>query len=211
MIMTGRKLVHAEKDITAGILKVNDAYDLRLYQLPSGDYDLIVFMKLHFLFKNNGKHVWREDEKQTFVDRWETVIKQFWGGKTFKLLNNGRKVNLNFEFDIQIGGLMFNHWQISVTKIARGSVETSSVNIVFGNVTLDSEDFKPDYLGAAGFQRATVHEFGHMLGLDDEYEKSSEHFVDKLSVMHSAEYIRPRHNSTIKKWLNTAMMYKGIQ
>lgn len=48
--MTGRKLVHSETDITAGILKVKDAYDLRLYKLPSGNYELIVFMRLHFLF-----------------------------------------------------------------------------------------------------------------------------------------------------------------
>lgn len=211
MIMLARKLVHSETDITAGILKVNDAYDLRLYKLRSGDYDLIVFMKVQFFFRDNGQFVWRQDEKHTFVESWEADIKKFWGGRTFKLLNNGKKVKLNFEFDTQIGGIMFDHWELTVKKIERGTIESSFAKYRLGNITLDSEDFQLNFLNAPGFQRAVIHEFGHMLGLDDDYKDGSKYIHDSLSVMHSAEYIRPRHNSAIKKWLNNAMMYKGIQ
>ena len=51
--MTTRKLVHSENDIKAGILKVEDAYDLKLYLLPSGHYELVVFMKLQFFFEES--------------------------------------------------------------------------------------------------------------------------------------------------------------
>ncbi len=44
------KLIAHEGDVTAGALSVNDAYDLTLYELPNGDYELVLFMKLQFFF-----------------------------------------------------------------------------------------------------------------------------------------------------------------
>lgn len=209
--MTARKLVHSENDIKAGILKVEDAYDLKLYLLPSGDYELVVFMKLQFFFEGSKGLAWLESDEVSFVKLWETAIKQSWDNKTFKLLSSGKKVRLKFEFEIQRGGFMFDNWEISVTKIKQGAFKTSYVSLYRGKVTLDSEDLTPVNKGAKSMQRGAVHEFGHMLGLDDEYHAGSKHSADKISVMHSSEFIRPRHNSTMTKWLNDAMMFKGIQ
>lgn len=106
---------------------------------------------------------------------------------------------------------MFDHWEITVTKIKSGSFRTSYVAIKSGQVILDSEDLTPVSKGAKTPQRGAVHEFGHMLGLDDEYLKGSKHVHDKPSIMHSSEVIRPRHNSTIIKWLNNAITIKKLK
>lgn len=50
-------LIHEEKNITAGALKVSSAYDLRLVHLASSDYKVVVFMKIQFFFENNGSHI----------------------------------------------------------------------------------------------------------------------------------------------------------
>ena len=105
---------------------------------------------------------------------------------------------------------MFDHWEITVKKIKAGGFSTSYVVPSKGSVTLDSEDLTP-VTKAIGFkQRGAVHEFGHMLGLLDEYKKSP-HISDKASVMHSSEVIRARHDSTIIKWMNHALAVNKIK
>ncbi len=209
--MPVRELIHSEKDITAGALKVDDAFDIRLYKLHSGNYELEVFMKLQFFFEGNALHKWKDSEKSLIVKNWERDIKKAWGNKRLKSLSSGKHVTLEFDFDTQIGGWMFDHWEIKVAKIKAGGFRTSYVAYKRGQVTLDSEDLVPVFKGAATPQRGAVHEFGHMLGLDDEYLKGSKHILDKPSIMHSSEVIRPRHNSTIVKWLNNAITLKKFK
>lgn len=47
-------LIASEGDITAGALQANDAYDLSLYRMPNGSYELVVFMKLQFFFESGS-------------------------------------------------------------------------------------------------------------------------------------------------------------
>lgn len=209
--MPTKELILSEKNITSGSLKVNDAFDLRLYKLVSGNYELEVFMKVQFFFEGNALHKWTGAEKSLFVKTWERDIKKAWGNKKIKTLGSGKHVTLNFDFDTQIGGWMFDHWEVTVTKIKAGSFRTSYVAYKKGQVTLDSEDLVPVNKGAKTPQRGAVHEFGHMLGLDDEYIKGSKHKHDTSSIMHSSEVIRPRHNSTLMKWLNNAITIKKIK
>ena len=209
--MPTKKLIHSEKDITAGSLKVNDAYDIRLYELSSGDYELEVFMKIQFFFEGNALYRWTDAEKSIFVKTWERDIKKAWGNKKIKTLGSGKHVTLIFNIDAQIGGWMFDHWEVTVTKIKAGSFRTSYVAYKKGQVTLDSEDLVPVAKGAKTPQRGAIHEFGHMLGLDDEYIQGSKYKHDTASIMHSSEVIRPRHNSTLMKWLNNAITLKKIK
>ncbi len=209
--MSTKELIHSEKGITAGALKVDDAFDIRLYKLASGDYELEVFMKLQFFFEGNALSKWKDSEKSLFVKNWERDIKKAWGNKRIRTLPSGKQVMLNFDFSTQIGGWMFDHWEITVTKIKPGGFRTSYVAYKRGQVTLDSEDLVPVSKGAKTPQRGAAHEFGHMLGLDDEYIKGSKHKHDLQSIMHSSELIRPRHNSTIVKWLNNAITLKKIK
>ena len=199
--MASGTLIAQETDITAGPLKVNDAYDLKLYKNSNVEYELIIFMKLQFFFEDNGVHKWTNAQRSAFMRDWETEIKKAWGNKTIKVLPSGAKFKLNFEFQSQEGGWMFDHWEITIKKIKPGDFSVSYVEPFMGNVTLDSEDLTAVTKKLGYKQRGAIHEFGHMLGLVDEYKSTSPHSADYDSVMNTAELIRPRHHLTYMKWL----------
>ena len=192
-----RELVAKEKGVRGLPINVRNAFDLYLYRFSkTSNYQLIVFMKLQFFFYNNEPHCWTEEECYRFAAEWDYHVKEAWGNKVLMELAGGEKVYLNFDFKIQLGGWMLDHWELNVTKIAQGAFRVSSVRPDLGQVNLDSED-----LQHITGQRGAVHEFGHMLGLDDEYDKR-EHFHDFASVMHSAgEMIRDRHLHQFKRWV----------
>ncbi|WNG13362.1 hypothetical protein [Cystobacter fuscus] len=202
---------------TIGLLGVNDAYDLYLAQQRSGNYILVAFMKIQFFFKDDGKLSWTAFEKVDFVNQWRAAIQQTWGGgRTIKTLKSGKSVGVDFRFQTKIGGWMLDHWELTVKKVPKGSFDVSSVNSVGGNTSLDSEDLtfavkqRDKLTGAIYKQRGVVHEFGHMLGLDDEYESSSPHNKDYASVMNSGEVIMPRHDAVYMGWLNETLLAKKI-
>lgn len=193
------KLVAKETDVTAGELKVNDAYDLSLYQLPDGNYRLDLSMKLQFFFEDGSGGQWTEKEKIQYVQDWQKCIKSVWDGRSFSL-DNGKKVELNIDFDTQIEGWMADHWELTVDKIKPGFVQTSVTKFNKGNVYIDSEDLK-FFTDGGPSQRGSVHEFGHMLGLEDEYFEDSPHYKDRPSVMNYGEKIEPRHLEFFKSWV----------
>ncbi|HND56561.1 MAG TPA: hypothetical protein PLV92_29285, partial [Pirellulaceae bacterium] len=58
--------------------------------------------------------------------------------------------------------------------------------------------------GASMKQRGTVHEFGHMLGLRDEYDTAKDNPYwtgDADSVMNKGEIVRARHYAPFAAWL----------
>lgn len=208
--MPASSLIEKKTSVTAGALKVSDAYDLSLSKMPSGDYEIMVFMKIQFFFKNNTPYVWKPFERTQFMKDWESAIRKSWGGRILKRLSTGNKVFLNFSFKIQQGGWMFDNWEITVTKIKAGGFARSYVVPSMGNVALDSEDLTPVSKAPSFKQRGAVHEFGHMLGLLDEYKKSK-YVSDTGSVMHSGEMIRPRHDAPIIKWMNHVLTVNKIK
>lgn len=127
------------------------------------------------------------------------------------MLSGGQKVTLDFDFKIQEAGWMFDHWEITVTKIKPGTFRQSYVMPSMNNVRLDSEDLTPVTKAAGYTQRGAVHEFGHMLGLDDVYTAKSKHHGDTPSIMHSSEFVRPRHNSQISVWLQHILTVNKIK
>lgn len=207
-------LIDYDTDIrggTIGIAGVNDAYDLYLYKISTGNLRLEVSMKIQFYFKDSGTNVWTPAQKTTFVKNWKSEIKKIWCNRVIKILPSGKKVHLDLDFDTQIGGRMLDHWEITVTRIPKGDFMRSSVNPLLGNVSLDSEDLTNVPKGCAGqLQTGAAHEFGHMLGLADEYITGSKHIIDCASIMHSGSSTRPRHDSTMIKWLDKTLKEHGI-
>lgn len=113
-------------------------------------------------------------------------------------------------FDIWSGGWSFSeHWEIHVKKVDKFTV--SSVNPITGIVNLDSNDFNYVPKKGGGLQRGAVHEFGHMLGLADEYKVGTPYTNDINSIMNSGESVRNRHNAVYTKWLDKVLALKGIQ
>lgn len=165
-------------------------------------------MNLQFFFDDGPGGSWTQAAKQNFLLNWKSAIKTKWGGRIIKSLSGGGNVKLEFQFVTQIGGWWaFDHWEISVKKIQLGKFSRSSVNPVMGVVSLDSEDLNFVFKGAANGQRGVVYEFGHMLGLPDEYKTGG---MSAHSVMHSGEAIFQRHDLYFKQWLDATLKAKGI-
>lgn len=194
-----KKLVAEQKSARIDSLDIDNAFDLSLYQLPDGHYELVVFMKLQFFFKHNHPYRWERNEEDQFIHEWQNIIHDVWGNKVIHSLPTGHRVTLTFDFYIQKGGWMFDHWEITVTKIAPQEFKFSFVEPDWNNVNLDSED-----LAYVGRQRGAIHEFGHMIGLPDEYQ-NSRHIVDIKSVMHSGEEVRDRHYSLFTDWIDRTL------
>ena len=143
---------------------------------------------------------------------WELAVKTAWSGRRIKVLRSGKHVSVRTEFRIQEGGWMLDHWEISVTKIAAGTFARSFVNVRTGNVELDSEDLTSVPKGGGQMQRGAVHEFGHMLGLDDEYTPGSPNVADQSATMNSGEQSRPRYyDETLTTWLDRKLKSLGVE
>ncbi len=138
--------------------------------MPSGKFELVLFMKLQFFFEAGSGGKWTDQEPKKFMKDWEIVVKNYWSGRKIHQTKKGKDVSLRLDFRIQEGGWMFDHWEITVVKIASGTFRTSYVNPKMGNVMLDSEDLSLTPKGHGQSQRGAVHEFGHMIGLLDDYK-----------------------------------------
>lgn len=211
ILKAGETEIASEIDVRAGTIGmggVNDAFDLYLVKLKNNNYRLIIFMKVQFFFEDGNGGKWTLAEKTSFVNNWKFAIQATWGGKLIKTLKLGKMVSIDFRFKTQIGGWMLDHWEITVEKVSKFAV--SSVNPVMGNVSLDSLDLKLIRKKGGGRQRGVVHEFGHMLGLDDEYKKDSPFHKDYKSVMNGGETVLKRHDAQHMKWLEKKLKEKGI-
>jgi len=193
----------------------NNAFGLCLVKDSSRNYILIVYMKIQFIFENNKSLRWNQYEKTNFIDKFENLTNQKWGNlKQIKTLSKGNKVFLDYRFlssydNFSIG----DHWDVYVKKIPRGSFDTSYVNQYLGIVQLDSEDFEPvtKRNGNGNTQRGAIHEFGHMIGLSDEYKAHSEYANDISSIMNRGEIVSFRHHSNYLNLLNKILTEKGIK
>jgi hypothetical protein len=204
-------LLVSERGITAGALQVNDAYDLSLYRMPDGHFELVLFMKLQFFFEPGSGGDWTEAERQQYLRDWRAAILSAWSGWHVHRTSCGRSVSMRLDFAIQTGGWMLDHWEITVEKIAAGSFSPSYVEARSRAVRLDSEDLVPLTRCGTLTQRGAVHEFGHMLGLADEYAASGAHCDDLDSIMNHSEVLRPRHQETMREWVIRKLAEHGFQ
>ncbi len=209
MLLPGEKVIVSQKRVSAGNVggRVRNAYDLYLVETSKG-LTLVVFMKVQFFFKDNNS--WTTVQKVKYVRDWEDAIKKAWVSNEFTRLKNGKKVALEFRFKTQIAGWMWDHWEINVSKIGKGEFDVSSVDITSNEVKLDSEDLTARQKRKES-QRGAVHEFGHMIGLEDEYTSNHRNFKDYPSVMNRGEGLRKRHGSGFIDWLSVALHKNGIK
>jgi hypothetical protein len=214
ILNSGESLIDYQFNFDAGTIgkskgPVRDVCDLILAKKAVGGYILIVHMKLQFFFEDNKQSKWTIVEKSKFVFNWQYAVKTTWGNRIIRKTVAGSRIGIDFRFTTRIGGWMMDHWEISVRKIPKGGFRQSSVFPIRGNVLLDSEDIVMTPKRPNVSQRGVIHEFGHMIGLEDEY--SHRFAMDYKSVMNSGEAIRKRHDAEYILWLNKKLKEHGIK
>ncbi|MEN1956628.1 hypothetical protein [Luteimonas changyuni] len=204
-----RELVATEDSVDVGGHR--DAYELHLYRESDGSYTLELHMKIEFNFEDGADGLnWTPEEKQAFMDDYVAEVEKAWSGRTFTT-DDGMDVTLDVKLDVseQEGGFMgrfrdvmdpSENYNINVLRIPDGDFHRSSVGP--GNIShLDSEDNRAVNKGADMPQVGTAHEFGHMIGLPDEYHDGHEHQDDDNSIMNSGMEVRDRHLDLVEDWV----------
>ncbi len=188
----------------------NGNFDISLFKMKDGHYVIEIFLKLQFFFvdgdksasgwKSKKSYKWTTTEKTSFMKSWHKTIKKYWTKVHAGTLKNGKDVCVDVAFFIQEAGWLWDHFEIDITKIPKGQFKGSSVgrSTFSADVNLDSQDLTPKASG----QLAAIHEFGHMIGLPDEYKSSSAHYSDTNSIMNSGTRLRPRHFAHLISWAN---------
>lgn len=213
------KRIAVEKNVDIGSKK--DVYNLRLVQNSEKDYTVFIEMNILFNFvgrvgkdgkeildeKGNPETTWNNREKFVFLQQWKHSVRSKWVAKRFYEFD-GNFVSVDLDFNFKIGTTYpESHWQILVQKLREK--EEFSVSYVWRDqlpgkfdVLLDSLDNKKKTSIGDKMQTGAAHEFGHMIGLGDEYGEHGTEATkkDTHSIMNSGSKIRKRHYSHVMGW-----------
>lgn len=175
---------------------------------------MVIAMILQFQFNDGPGGSWTAGEKTDFANNFCWAVKGVWDEKhritTTSTVPNAALRDIGVVFDLRyyIDGYHLNDdFEIGVTKQpASATWVVSSCGYRSGETTLDSNDLRPETKGATMTQRDAVHEFGHMLGLRDEYpaaKSNMSHTTDVDSIMNVGEVVRDRHYAPFAAWLTS--------
>ena len=224
------RLIFSERNVDVrGGLRTVAAYDLDLFRELGNPARgvLVVTAIMNFKFEdgvgtvapNVGQPlVWNLAEKMAFRVGFKAALENTWSQR-HRITTVGTATpvtDVGVIFDIQTHERMsvfsHSHWNLNTTKVD-DIATTSSVDghggsfITNGEAILDSADLIPRDKGGPRTQRGAVHEFGHMLGYDDEYIQDGvipgnpNFTLDRGSIMNRSERIRDRHYVFFADWL----------
>ena len=149
----------------------------RLEILSKMKFDFIDGTAAKFVGHVGESHIWTAAEKKKWQASFIALIEGRWGGKYHFVHPDMPTVTVYVDVEVEHADAGW-HYEANVTKIPKGKMEISSVqNFVDPSKTvpgrlkakLDSEDLAWADKGVTDKQKGGVHEYGHMVGLDDEY------------------------------------------
>lgn len=188
----------------------NGNFDLSLFRKKDGDYIAEIYMKVQFFFVDGDEDLkgwskintceWKSSETELFMRTWHKMVRNTWATSYAGTLSDLHDLSVCVNFHLQEGGWMWDHFEVDVVKLPPGKFGQSYVDraVFSADVQLDSNDIVPKASG----QIAATHEFGHMIGLPDEYHASSANNADGASLMHGGTSRRARHFDHIISWCN---------
>jgi hypothetical protein len=218
-----------EEDVT--VLGSRGLYDLFLdTDLATNHSVLRVRMFIQFSFQDGESElpatrgrplVWTNPEKTAFANQFRNRCYNSWNDK-FVIRQAGSPSITRVQFDIRVttGISISEHWEVDVRKVDtyRAAAGTRPLPIPFlswGSAQLYSLD---NNLNPDNQQYTSSHEFGHMLGLYDEYpdsndpqnrERSRWWLGDTASMMHTGNSVRARHYTPFADWLSRNVTTNG--
>lgn len=201
--------------VPVGLNRGRGCYDLVLYGEKGASSDrgvLKVTVQLCYDFVD-GALEWTDDLEATFKGRVAANCEFRWG-EVWRIKStspvSGKISDIGVIFNVE--SVFFSldaHYNVTV-KGVRGRSPVSETVPGKGTAKWDSLDVNPNsikkYKDQEFYQMGAVHEFGHMLGLYDEYYGSSDDPMpwqdDPGSMMHTGMGTRPRHYVPFAGWLN---------
>jgi hypothetical protein len=185
----------------------NGFYDLRL--VHSGDKSLTVEVALSIFLDfvphpDNASVTWAAGEPAAFADEWKRQVAAKWDRASYVTYRE-HDISLRFVLDIR-DKPKDTQWQARVCKMPDDSIhKSSSVGRGFFKGKYDAEfDSNDDVPKPGAGQTAMVHEFGHMIGNEDEYDRPGkprhEHSEDADSIMNHGATVRDRHLDHFIGW-----------
>lgn len=145
----------------------------RLEVLTKVKFDFIDGTAADFVGHDGENHVWTSAEKKKWKASYIALIEGRWGGKYHFVHPDMNAVTVYVDVEVEEATSGW-HYEANITKIPKGEWASSSVgrnNRVPESLqtTFDSEDLAWSDKGVKDKQKGAVHEYGHMIGLDDEY------------------------------------------
>jgi hypothetical protein len=231
------KMLASEVDVATPSGKgtqATDCYDLELFEnhVDATKLVLLVTVIISFDFQDDNGN-WTKDEKEKFMLGVKNDCSAAWtnkyaieraggavrgpviteDGEVRPLVGNLARVVISVEPNDDMHIVEHKHWRIYVYK---GKAPKKGVYVERG-IYSDGQ-WEKDGLQKAIPPRGTapretvVHEFGHLLGLADEYPWSDKGIQfypnDTKSLMHVGDEIKPRHYVFFADWISRSLSRK---
>lgn len=195
----------------------NGYYNIRLLREEKAGLILEVAQTYFFDFVANERDPkidWTDTQRVSFRETWCRQISETWD-QAGHVAIEGESISVRFVSHIQdvAAGTQFqvrvyrmkDRTQWRQSSVCRGCF-TGSYDAAF-----DSNDDKMRKLGNETTQTAIIHEFGHTIGLPDEYKRGSSHRSDKSSVMNHGSTVRDRHLRHFIEWARPHVIKLGSE
>jgi hypothetical protein len=159
--------------------------DGRLEILTKVKFDFIDGNPTKFAGKKKESNIWSTSEKKKWAAEYITLIEGRWGGKYHFI--HPDMIGVTVFVDVEVEEVASGwHYELNITKIPEGDFKGSDVSHFIdksgkalaktdkhqGNFDSEDMDWKHKGTSVKESQMGSVHEYGHMVGLDDEYSDS---------------------------------------